>query len=108
LSPRRTVIAYDARGFGGTQWPRDGYWFADYLADLEAILDHVSPDAPVDLVGHSMGGNVAMLYAGIRRERVRSLTNLEGFGMQRTQPDQAPARYRQWLDEMRRNQEFAT
>jgi len=108
MSPRRALLAYDARGFGGTQWPRDGYWFPDYLADLEAIIDNVSPDAPVDLIGHSMGGNVAMLYAGIRRERVRRLINLEGFGMQRTQPEQAPARYREWLDEMRRNRDFAT
>lgn len=108
LPAHRSVLAYDARGFGGTQWPRDGYWFPDYLADLEAIIDHVSPDAPVDLVGHSMGGNVAMLYAGVRGNRVRRLINLEGFGMRRTQPDQAPARYREWLDEMKIGQVFST
>jgi pimeloyl-ACP methyl ester carboxylesterase len=108
LPPHRSVLAYDARGFGGTQWQRDGYWFPDYLADLEAIIDHVSPHAPVDLAGHSMGGNVAMLYAGVRPNRVRRLMNLEGFGMRRTQPDQAPARYREWLDEMKEGQEFAT
>lgn len=108
LPAHRSVLAYDARGFGGTQWPRDGYWFPDYLADLEAIIDHVSPDAPVDLVGHSMGGNVAMLYAGVRPNRVRRLINLEGFGMRRTQPDQAPARYREWLDEMKNGQAFST
>ena len=108
LSPRRTLIAYDARGFGGTQWPEDGYWFADYLADLDAIIDHLCPQHPVDLVGHSMGGNVAMLYAGVRPHRVRRLVNLEGFGMPRTQPDQAPARYREWLDEIKRGVQFAT
>lgn len=108
LSPRRTLIAYDARGFGGTQWPADGYWFADYLADLDAILDHLCPHHPVDLVGHSMGGNVAMLYAGVRPGRVRRLVNLEGFGMPRTQPDQAPARYREWLDEIKSGVEFST
>lgn len=108
LSAQRTLVAYDARGFGRTQWPQDGYWFADYLADLEAILDELSPQAPVDLVGHSMGGNVAMLYAGVRSQRVRRLVNLEGFGMARTQPEQAPARYREWLDEVRRGARFAT
>jgi pimeloyl-ACP methyl ester carboxylesterase len=108
LSPRRTLIAYDARGFGGTQWPQDGYWFADYLADLDAIVDQLCPDQPVDLVGHSMGGNVAMLYAGVRSHRVRRLVNLEGFGMPRTQPEQAPARYREWLDEIKRGVQFAT
>lgn len=108
LSARRTLVAYDARGFGRTQWPQDGYWFADYLADLEALLDHLSPQAPVDLVGHSMGGNVAMLYAGVRSQRVRRLVNLEGFGMSRTRPEQAPARYREWLDEVKRGTRFAT
>jgi pimeloyl-ACP methyl ester carboxylesterase len=108
LAPHRTLVAYDARGFGRTQWPGDGYWFPEYLADLEAILDHLSPGQPVDLVGHSMGGNVAMLYAGARSQRVRRLMNLEGFGMRRTQPEQAPARYREWLDELKRGTEFAT
>jgi pimeloyl-ACP methyl ester carboxylesterase len=108
LSGRHTIVAFDARGFGRTEWPQDGYWFPDYLADLEAILDVLSPDAPVDLLGHSMGGNVAMLYAGARPERVRRLINLEGFGLPPTTPDQAPARYREWLDEIKHGTRFAT
>ena len=47
----------------------------------------------------SMGGNVVMLYAGIRPERIRRLVNLEGFGMPATVPEQAP-KARQWLDEL--------
>jgi len=107
LSQRRTLLAFDARGFGGTQWPEDGYWFPDYLADLEAIIDHESPGAPVDLIGHSMGGNVAMLYAGVRPERVRRLVSLEGFGMGRTSPADAPQRYREWLDEVKHGTRFS-
>jgi pimeloyl-ACP methyl ester carboxylesterase len=57
-------------------------------------------DAPVDLLGHSMGGNVVMIYAGVRPERVRRLVNLEGFGMPQTSPDDAPGRYARWLDEL--------
>ena len=49
----------------------------------------------MDLVGHSMGGNVVMLYAGVRPERIRRLINLEGFGMPATRPSQAPGRYGQ-------------
>jgi pimeloyl-ACP methyl ester carboxylesterase len=45
--------------------------FADYLADLDMLLDHYAPGQAVDLVGHSMGGNVAMMYAGVRPERIR-------------------------------------
>lgn len=96
------VIAPDWRGYGLTDVPAtDNYWFPDYLADLDFLLDHFSPDAPVDLVGHSMGGNIAMLYAGSRPERIRKLVNLEGFGMPATRPSQAPRRYAKWMDELK-------
>ena len=96
------VIAPDWRGFGLTQSPPvESYWFPDYVADLDALLHHLSPDQPVDLLGHSMGGNIAMVYAGVRPERIARLINLEGFGMPMTQAKQAPGRYRKWLDELR-------
>jgi pimeloyl-ACP methyl ester carboxylesterase len=96
------VIAPDWRGYGLTRSPvADSYWFPDYLADLDLLIDHYSPGAPVNLVGHSMGGNVAMLYAGVRPERVRRLVNLEGFGMPASRPSQAPRRYAKWIDELK-------
>jgi pimeloyl-ACP methyl ester carboxylesterase len=96
------VIAPDWRGYGLTESPpADNYWFPDYLADLDFLLDHYSPDAPVNLVGHSMGGNIAMLYAGSRPQRIKRLVNLEGFGMAATQPSQAPRRYAKWMDELK-------
>ena len=96
------VYAPDWRGYGLTEWGRsDCYWFPDYIADLDALLDCIEPEAPVNLVGHSLGGNVAALYSGVRPDRVERLVNLEGFGMQRTRPDQAPKRYALWLDELR-------
>ncbi len=99
----RTIIAADWRGFGLTKpgLRVDHYQFVDYLADLDLLLDHYAPGKAVDLVGHSMGGNVAMLYAGTRPARIRRLVNLEGFGLAATTPDEAPARYAQWLDETR-------
>jgi pimeloyl-ACP methyl ester carboxylesterase len=101
----RHVIAPDWRGFGGTESPgTDSYWFPDYLGDLDTLLDAVSPDAPVDLLGHSMGGNVVMSYAGVRPGRVRRLVNLEGFGLPRTQPSEAPQRLAKWLDELKQPQ----
>ena len=102
LAGEHFVIAPDWRGYGLTEGPvTDNYWYADYLADLDFLLDHYSPGKPVNLVGHSMGGNVVMLYAGIRPERIRRLINLEGFGMAATTPDEAPARYAQWMDEVK-------
>ncbi len=96
------VIAPDWRGFGLTEYPKvESYWFPDYVADLDAILQHYSPDQPVNLLGHSMGGNIAMIYAGVRPERIAKLINLEGFGMPMTQAKQAPGRYKKWLEELR-------
>lgn len=102
LGEDRHIIAPDWRGFGLTAGPgTDAYWFADYLGDLDALLDACGLDQPIDLVGHSMGGNVVMVYAGVRPQRIRTLVNLEGFGMPATQPDQAPARLAGWLDELK-------
>jgi pimeloyl-ACP methyl ester carboxylesterase len=96
------VIAPDWRGYGLTESPpADNYWFPDYLADLDFLLDHYSPGAPVTLVGHSMGGNIAMLYAGSRPDRIHRLVNLEGFGMAASRPSQAPRRYAAWMDELK-------
>jgi pimeloyl-ACP methyl ester carboxylesterase len=95
------AFAPDWRGYGLSDWGKsDCYWFPDYLADLDALLEHISPQAPVDLVGHSLGGNVACLYGGVRPARIRRLVNLEGFGMPATQPEQAPGRYARWLDQL--------
>jgi len=52
------LVAPDWRGFGQTDHA-PGYWFPDYFADLEKILDHYTPDTATNLIGHSMGGNIA-------------------------------------------------
>ena len=102
----RTIIAPDWRGFGQTTSAEggaqaDNYWFPDYLADLDFLLDHYVQSQPVDLVGHSMGGNVAMIYAGVRPERIHKLVNLEGFGLPASLSGQAPGRYVKWMDELK-------
>jgi pimeloyl-ACP methyl ester carboxylesterase len=95
------VYAPDWRGYGLTQWGKsDCYWFPDYIADLDFILGELEPEKAVNLVGHSLGGNVAALYAGIRPQRVARLVNLEGFGLKPTQAEEAPKRYARWLDEL--------
>ena len=103
LQRERFIVAPDWRGFGLTHGGAvDNYWMPDYLADLEWLLDHYAGDRPVDLVGHSMGGNIAMHYGGVRPHRLRRLVNLEGFGMPRLEPEEAPARYGKWIDELKR------
>ena len=101
------VIAPDWRGFGLTEWAREGYWFPDYYADLEALLGLYQPDSPVLLVGHSMGGNIAATYAGLRPGRIARLVTLEGMGLRRSGPDVAPDRLVKWLDALVKPPRFA-
>ena len=102
MSPDWDVYAPDWRGYGLTAWSgSDNYWFPDYIGDLDALLDRIQPEAPVNLVGHSLGGNVGGLYAGIRPERIARFVNLEGFGMPATRAEQAPKRYARWMAELR-------
>lgn len=98
MGDEHRFVAPDWRGFGKTGWSPAGYWFPDYLADLDAIVDLLRL-TPARILGQSMGGNVAGLYAGVRPERVRELVLVEGFGLPDARPAEAPARYRRWLDE---------
>jgi pimeloyl-ACP methyl ester carboxylesterase len=101
------LIAPDWRGFGDSQWQPGGYWFPDYLADLEAIIDSFCPSSPVRLVGHSMGGNVAWMYAGIRPERVSHAVSLDVYGLTDSSPEMAPSHYKRWLDQLKQKQMFS-
>jgi pimeloyl-ACP methyl ester carboxylesterase len=101
LPPSWTCVAPDWRGFGDSEWAPGGYWFPDYFADLEVLLDTLVPHSRARVVGHSMGANVAKMYGGVRPRRLEWLVNLEGLGLARNPPEEAPKRYAQWLDELR-------
>jgi pimeloyl-ACP methyl ester carboxylesterase len=101
LPPDWSLAAPDWRGFGHSEWAPGGYWFPDYFADLEALLDMLVPEAPARIVGHSMGANIAQIYGGVRPQRIAWLVSLEGFGLPPTQAQDAPGRYARWLDELR-------
>jgi pimeloyl-ACP methyl ester carboxylesterase len=92
------VLAPDWRGFGLSSTPHDGYWFPDYVADLEALVRALAPGEAIDVVGHSLGANVALLYAGIRPEGVAHVVALDGFGVPDEAPERAPGKFRRWLD----------
>lgn len=99
---RRFVVAPDWRGFGRSAGRAASYWFPDYLADLDALLEIYTPQAPAVLLGHSMGANVAALYAGSMPERVAAVVNVEGFGLRDSDPASAPDNYRRWIEGSRR------
>ena len=102
------IVAPDWRGFGKSQATVSGYWFPDYIADLHQLLHLLSPDAPVAIVGHSMGGNVAGLYAGTMPERVAAFVDVEGLGLPDSDPADAPAHYRKWIERSLAAEAFST
>jgi pimeloyl-ACP methyl ester carboxylesterase len=101
------VIAPDLRGYGRSAWQPQGYWFPDYVADLEALADAFAPGEEIDLVGHSLGGNIVMHYAGVRPARVRRVVSLDGFGIPDEEPAAAPRKFAAWLDALREPPAFA-
>ncbi|MCA9569791.1 MAG: alpha/beta fold hydrolase [Myxococcales bacterium] len=96
------VWAVDHRGHGRSAHVGEGGWyhFWDYVGDVDAVADALSPDAPLDVLGHSMGGTLACLFAGARPARVRRLVLVEGLGP----PDDTATmvdRARRFLDQRR-------
>jgi pimeloyl-ACP methyl ester carboxylesterase len=74
------IIAPDLRGHGDSQWSTDGnYGMAAYVYDLAQLI-HQQKLAPVTIVAHSLGGNIALRYAGTYPENVASLVAIEGLG----------------------------
>jgi pimeloyl-ACP methyl ester carboxylesterase len=74
------VIAPDLRGHGDSQWSATGsYTMAGYIYDLAQLIDQQRL-APVTLIAHSLGGNIALRYAGVYPEKVRALVSIEGLG----------------------------
>ena len=102
------VIAPDLRGYGKSAWQPQGYWYADYIADLEALLQAFAPGETVNLAGHSLGGNVVLHYAGVRPARARTVISLDGFGIRAEDSGQAPVKIAKWLDALAAPQGFAT
>ncbi len=97
-----SFTALDWRGFGDSAHAQQGYWFPDYLADLDVLLERLGSGGPLRVIGHSMGGNVALIHGGVRPGSFRWIASLEGFGLARTRPEDAPARYAEWLESLRR------
>ena len=95
------VIAPDWRGYGGSEWLNRRYWFADYYADLDALLAHYSPNEPARIVGHSMGAGIASIYGGARPDRLAQLLMVDFLGLLPNSVDEAPGRIREWLDLLR-------
>lgn len=97
------VLAPDMRGFGdGARAPQGSYYhFVDYVFDLADLVDTLSPGEPIALVGHSMGGTIATLFAGTFPERVARLALVEGVGPPDNPHEVGPIRMRGWIEQVR-------
>jgi pimeloyl-ACP methyl ester carboxylesterase len=98
------VLAPDLRGYGdGARVPAGGYYyFADYVFDVADLVERLVPrGSPLFVVGHSMGGSVANMFAGTFPDRVARLALLEGAGPPDNAHDVGPDRMRGWIDDVR-------
>ena len=74
------VYALDLRGHGNSAWaPGALYSVAEHVLDLSALADIINA-FPVYIIGHSLGGIVTLLYAGVYPDRVKKIVAIEGLG----------------------------
>ena len=97
------VVVPDLRGFGSSDRVGAGgyYHFPDYVADVARLVDSLAPER-LAVVGHSMGGTVAVYFTGARLERVEKLALIEGIGPPSMPASLAPDRMGAWLRDLRR------
>jgi pimeloyl-ACP methyl ester carboxylesterase len=92
------IVAPDLRGHGGTPGVERCGWFHDYLADIEVLLESLFPARAVNLVGHSLGGNLASTLAGLCPGRVHRLVVLDAFGIMPPTPTAFVDVMTRWLN----------
>jgi pimeloyl-ACP methyl ester carboxylesterase len=95
------LLAIDWPGYGQSARQAGHYWFPEHLAELDWLLGEFSRDEPARIIGHSMGGTIASMYAGARPERVAWLVNMEGIGMPELPPAELPTLIAGWLGALR-------
>lgn len=98
------VYALDLRGHGNSaQAPGCSYTVLEHVLDLAALLDVIGKQQPVTLVGHSLGGIIVLMYAGVFAERVRKAVSIEGLGFPPQHKIYRPVseRIRTWVEKIR-------
>ena len=106
LAARYRVVAFDLRGHGKSDWVNDGdYGVMDHVYDLASLVDHLGADR-FRIVGHSLGGNIVLRYAGLYPEKIVKLAAIEGMGpspKMRAEREAIPTgeRLLKWIDDRR-------
>jgi pimeloyl-ACP methyl ester carboxylesterase len=102
LRHRYHVIAPDLRGHGDSQWAEGAnYSEINYVYDI-AQLVHQKQKEPVTIIAHSLGGSIALLYAGLFPETVKRVVAIEGLGpspkmLAQMREKSIDARVREWI-----------
>ncbi len=106
LQPDYHVIAPDLRGHGDSDWSPDGeYSMQGFVYDLAQLI-HQLKLSPVTIVAHSLGGNIAIRYAGLYPDKVKKLVAIEGLGPSPKMIEEhfkvsGAERMRKWIDDKR-------
>ena len=103
LQPHYHVLAPDLRGHGDSDWTKGGsYSLPEYVYDLHRLVQQLG-DAPLTLIGHSMGGMVASVYAGAFPAGVAKLVIIDGITvLPSTTRTPAPERLGKWVSDLER------
>lgn len=101
LPPEWDIYALDWRGFGLSAHQDFGYYDRNHmLLDLHLVRQYLCPnDEPIHVVGHSLGGMMASMYAGAMPEKFKTLTVAEGFGVPNGDLNKAHLRLRHYIEE---------
>lgn len=100
LQPHFHVIAPDLRGHGDSDWAKgSSYSLSDNVYDLARLIDHAGLENAA-LVGHSMGGMVALAYTGTYPDKVLRLGVLDGAFLSATQPLPIHQQMSRWIDQL--------
>jgi len=97
------VVAPDLRGHGDSDriGPGGYYYFMDYVPDVADLVDQVARDR-LALVGHSMGGSIALLYAATFPERPERVVAMESIHVREVPDEDLPRRCADWIEGVRR------
>lgn len=100
LKERYCVYAVDLRGHGDSAWSVGGqYSMPEFVLDV-ATLGRELDRSPLTVVGHSLGGAVALNYAGLFPQHVSKVCAIEGLGPPAREPTAASLRNRKWIKDM--------